>query len=90
MEQFPNLENWTEPQLQELIDKVELDKFKAAAEILPDKPPGFVKIVLIYVKFAKERLDLLDDLAKKRDHKLKNHQDKLNAIYRTLPEDYQW
>jgi hypothetical protein len=85
-----NLDDWTVEELTELVENVEQDKHQTALRLFPDKEPGYVKACLALARYAKARIDMLDDLEKGREHKRKNHENNLSKAYRAIPEFAQW
>jgi hypothetical protein len=85
-----NLDNCSEEELQAIVDRVENDKHKSAVDLFPSKEPGYVKAAIAYAKYCQARLDLIQDMAKGRDHRASKYSEKMDKIYRTIPEWAQW
>ena len=85
-----NLDNYAPEQLEEFLEKAKEDGNRFAAELFPQKDPGFRRALNMMVKYAEVRLEMLSHAAKGRSEKVAKLTEKLSNIYRTIPEYAQW
>ena len=76
-------------ELQEFIESAEADPKKVAKELFPTEQ-GAVRAVNIYIKYCKERAELLKHASFNRQDKVRKLKEKCDNIYRTLPDFSQW
>ena len=76
-------------ELQEFIESAEADPKQKAKELFPNEQ-GAVRAINIYVKYAKERAELLKHASFNRQDKVKKLKEKCDNIFRTIPEFAQW
>lgn len=85
-----NLDNLTQDELEQLVSKVEENEQKAALELFPSKPAGYVKCTLNYLRYCKARLSMMDSLNKNRVSRADKYREECDKIYRAISDYGQW
>lgn len=85
-----NLDECSIEELQEVVQKAEQDITGYARELFPDKPQGFVKAVNTLVKYAKAKIEAMEDRSKGRIPRAEKHEEVANNIWRSLPDYAKW
>lgn len=84
-----NVDNMNIGELEEFIASAEADPKAVAQSHFPEEK-GSVRAINFLVKYAKERVVVLDSTSKGRDGKARIHEEKANNIYRSLPDYAKW
>ena len=84
-----NLDSMNVEELQEFVAKTE-DKEQFALQIFPEKPPAFVKSLLLLKKYAQERIEVLERTRKGRLEQAAKSKKRCDDIFRVLPDYAKW
>jgi hypothetical protein len=85
-----NLDELDLESLEELVARATEDKQALGLQIWPHKPAGFMRALNIYIKYSVEKIEAMRDRSLNRESRAKKHEDNLNKIYGTIPEDFRW
>jgi hypothetical protein len=85
-----NLDLLNIEELQEIVQKAESDVTNYAKELFPTKPQGYVKAVNLLVKYAKAKIEAMEDRLKGRISRADKHQETANNFWRVLPDYCKW
>lgn len=85
-----NLDQLSIEDLKEVVQKAESNITDYAKELFPERPQGYVKTVNLLVKFAKAKIEAMDDCLKGRISRAEKHEEVCNNHWRALPDYAKW